>query len=99
MRKLFVTGLIAGGLSLMALAPAQAEGGCGRYYYRGWDGYCHSKGWYSSRSYGDYGYGYGYRSYRPEGYYGRSWDNDWSNNDWSNHGYDEYRRGYYSSWY
>lgn len=95
MRKLLVIGLIASGLSFMALAPAQAEGGCGRYYYRASDGYCYAKDGYSSRSYGNYGYGYGYgyRSYQPDDSYRRYWGRDWND-----YGYGSHRRGY-QSWY
>lgn len=94
MRKLFVASLIAAGLSLLALAPAQAQGGCGHYYYRGSDGFCYAKGGNRSNIYGDgYSYGYGYRAHRPWGYQGyrsrRGWGDDGyrSYGGWGSHDY------------
>lgn len=97
MKKLIVTSLIAGGLSLLALpSAAQAQGGCGHYYYRGSDGYCYQKGGYGGGGYGNgYGYGYGYRSHRPRSYYGHSWRHGWGDDGYGSY----YRRGYYGSWW
>lgn len=73
MKRLLLAGLAVSALSLAALSPAEASGGCGPFGHRGWDGFCHP----NARPYPVYrAYGYGYGFHRPYGFgygYHRPW--------------------------
>ncbi len=75
MKKLLLAGLAITALSLSAMTPAEASGGCGPYRHRGWDGFCHPGGQfgYAPRPVYYGGYGYGWR--RPWHHHGgyRRW--------------------------
>ncbi len=45
MKRLILAGLTVAALGLAALTPAQAQGGCGPYAHRGWNGWCHPNGY------------------------------------------------------
>lgn len=64
MKALVLAGVAASTLMLGSLTPAAAQGGCGPYAHRGFDGFCHPN--FRPRPYGFYGGGYGY--HRPYGY-------------------------------
>ena len=81
MKQLLLAGLAASALSLVALTPAEASGGCGPYGHRGWDGYCRP----NARPlpfYPAYGRPYGW--HRPHGYggYGYGWHRPWGGPRW-----------------
>ena len=62
MKALVLAAVAASTLMLGSLTPAAAQGGCGPYAHRGWDGFCHP----NIRPLPVYGYGYGW--HRPWGY-------------------------------
>ncbi|MCW6509367.1 GCG_CRPN prefix-to-repeats domain-containing protein [Lichenifustis flavocetrariae] len=67
MKAFVLAGLSIAALAVTAVAPAQAQGGCGPYGHRGWDGYCRPGGWARPRPYA-FGYGYGWHRPHPYGY-------------------------------
>ena len=67
MKKVFLAGFALSVLALSGVAPAHAEGGCGPFAHRGWDGSCHRNDG-PGLGYGFTG-GYGYRN--PENPYHR----------------------------
>lgn len=71
MKALVLAGVAASALMFGSLAPAAAQGGCGPYAHRAWNGFCrpnvrpfpvYGYGWHRP-----WGYGYGYR--RPWGWH------------------------------
>jgi hypothetical protein len=79
MKALLLAGLTFGALSLGAMAPAEAQGGCGPYAHRGWDGYCRPGGGWARP------WGYGYRGYGP------GWHRHWGGPGWRRPGWGYYR--------
>ncbi len=53
MKTLLLAGLAASALTLGSLTPAAAEGGCGPFAHRSWDGFCRP----NHRPYPAYGFG------------------------------------------
>jgi hypothetical protein len=70
MKALVLAGLAASTLVLGSLSPASAEGGCGPFRHRGFNGFCYP----NARPYPVYGYGwhrpYGYGWHRGYGWHG-----------------------------
>ena len=66
MKRFLAAVLTAGAIGLVALSPAHAQGGCGPYAHRGWDGFCHPGGWEPR----PWGWGHGW--HRPWGWH-RHW--------------------------
>ncbi len=65
MKKLLLAGIAVAALSLTALTPAEASGGCGPYRHRGWDGFCRPGGQLGFAPHPVYFGGYGW--HRPWG--------------------------------
>ena len=63
MKKFVFAGIAAALLAGVSMTSAEAQGGCGPYAHRGWDGFCHSGGGWA-RPVG-FGYGYGPGWHRP----------------------------------
>lgn len=61
MKTWIAAGLVVGAVAAASLMPAQAQGGCGPFAHRGWNGSCRPGG--QANSYGTarpfLGYGYG----------------------------------------
>ena len=70
MKNLAFAGLAAVLLAGASVTPAAAQGGCGPYAHRGWDGFCHPGG--LARPYG-VGFGYGWQRPIGYGYHGYGW--------------------------
>ncbi len=68
MKTILLASFAALALSAAALTPAEAQGGCGPYAHRGFDGFCHPNGWARPYGYGAYG---GWR--RGPGWGGPGW--------------------------
>ena len=67
-------GLAAAALGVTAVAPAQAQGGCGPYAHRGWDGWCHPGGGWGGPRHFSGGYGHGW--HRPWSWHHPGWGYD-----------------------
>ena len=74
MKALLLAGLTASVLTLGSLTPAMAEGGCGPYAHRGWDGFCHP----NFRPVPVYGYGW----HRPFWGHPYGWHRPWGWHRW-----------------
>ena len=82
MKALLLAGLAASTLTFASFTPAAAEGGCGPFAHRGWDGFCHP----NYRPYGFAGYGYGYGWHRAVEY-GYGWHRPWGGYGGWHHGW------------
>jgi hypothetical protein len=75
MKKLLLSGTTIAALSLAALAPADASGGCGPYRHRGVNGLCYpGGGWAPGVVVGG---GYGWRWHHGYGWRRGGWHHRW----------------------
>ena len=79
MKKFVLVGMTIAALSMAALTPAEASGGCGPYRHRGFNGFCYpgGGGWAGRPAY--FG-GYGWH---------RHWGAGWG---WHRHGWGWHHR-------
>ena len=75
MKRLILAGLAVASLSMAALTPAEASGGCGPYAHRGWNGFCRPGGQWGGGPRPVY-FGGGYGWHRPGGP-GWGWHQGW----------------------
>lgn len=69
MRRIMLAAMAVGALALGSMTPAMAQGGCGPFGHRGWDGWCHRDGWRRPVAFSGYGYGF----HRPWGWHHPGW--------------------------